>query len=129
MTAHDIATKQIIICDDDEDILCFLGILIRQAGYVPLIAHGMQEIFDYIQNFDPGLIVLDIRMPEHDGFEIAEALKRNNIHVPIIFITAHDNRFSRLYSPAIGSAGYFTKPLDTDALLHRVSQIFEDRIH
>jgi DNA-binding response OmpR family regulator len=124
MTAQDVQTRQVIICDDDEDILCFLGVLIKEAGYVPLIARGMKEILDYINDYTPGVILLDIRMPEHDGFEIAETLKRSGSRIPIIFITAHDNRFSRVYSPTVGSAGYFTKPLDTDALLKRVSEIF-----
>jgi DNA-binding response OmpR family regulator len=124
MMAQDIDSRQIIICDDDEDILCFLGVLVRQAGYVPLIARNMDDILSYVDGYKPGLILLDIRMPETDGFEIAETLQRSGSQIPVIFITAHDNRFSRLYSPSLGSMGYFTKPIDTDALLKRVAEIF-----
>ena len=126
MMAQDIDTRQIIICDDDEDILCFLGVLIRQAGYVPLIARNLSDIYSYVDGYEPRLILLDIRMPETDGFEIAETLKRGGSRIPIIFLTAHDNKFSRLYSPTLGSVGYFTKPIDTDALLKRVAEILSE---
>ena len=123
MTTHAIATKEIIVCDDDEDILEYLRVLLLTEGYTPLIARGMYDVFPYIRNNEPRLLLLDIRMPEYDGFEVAETLRRNGVQMPIIFLTAHDNMFSRVYSPLVGATGFFTKPIDANALLERIRQI------
>jgi DNA-binding response OmpR family regulator len=126
MTGQAVATKEIIICDDDEDILEFLRVMLSKEGYKPLVARGMYDVFPYVRNNEPRLILLDIRMPDNDGFEVAETMRRNGVTMPIIFLTAHDNMFSRVYSPLVGAAGYFTKPIDVDALLQRIKQIIPD---
>jgi DNA-binding response OmpR family regulator len=119
-------TKEIIVCDDDEDILDYLCALLKEAGYAPLKARGMYEVFPYIRNREPRLLLLDIRMPDYDGFEVAETLRRNSVVIPIIFLTAHDNMFSRVYSPIVGASGFFTKPIDDTALLERIQQLVAD---
>jgi DNA-binding response OmpR family regulator len=117
------AVQQIIVCDDERDIRDFLHFFLRQHGYEPLLAGDMKGVLNYIKTQKPRLILLDIRMPEQDGFEIAETLRRHGNGIPIIFITAHDNMFCRVYSPTVGAVGYFTKPLDTDALIRRIEQV------
>lgn len=127
MTATAVETKQVIVCDDEADIRDFLGFFLTQSGYEPLIARDIYDIRHYIKFEQPRLLLLDIRMPEQDGFEVAECLKAHNEAIPIIFITAHDNKFSRVYSPAIGAVGYFKKPLDTDALLRRMEDVIKQQ--
>lgn len=120
------SAAQIIVCDDEHDIRDFLKFFLHQNGYEPLLASDIKEVFHLIDTKQPRLILLDIRMPEQDGFEIAETLRRQGNNIPIIFITAHDNMFCRVYSPTVGAVGYFTKPLDTDALLHRIEQVLNN---
>lgn len=120
--------EQIIVCDDEVDIRDFLQFFLRQHGYEPLLACDMQEVLNFIDTRKPRLILLDIRMPDQDGFEIAEALRVRGNSIPIVFITAHDNMFCRVYSPTVGAVGYFTKPLDTDALIRRIEQVMDGTI-
>ena len=122
------AVQQIIVCDDEHDIRDFLHFFLRQHGYEPLLATDMKEVLHFIKTQKPKLILLDIRMPEQDGFEVAETLRRHGNGIPIIFITAHDNMFCRVYSPTVGAVGYFTKPLDTDALIRRIEQVMNGTV-
>ncbi len=115
--------KPIIVCDDDQDTLDFLEVLLKQHGYEVLQAHGYQDVQFCLEHVRPSLILMDIRMPEWDGFEAAEMLRRQGHTVPIIFMTGHDNKFSRQYSPHLGAEGYFTKPVDEDALLEKIKSV------
>jgi len=126
MTSTAASTKQIIICDDDKDIREFLGILLTQSGYEPLLAGDMFDVRYHMKNEHPSLILLDICMPELDGFEIADCLHSHGQTLPIIFITAHGDRFGRTECSTAGAVGYFTKPLDTDALLHRIKTVIKE---
>lgn len=126
MTRSTVSTRQILVCDDDKDIREFLSILLKEAGYEPLVAADMFDVRYLIKNEHPRLILLDICMPELDGFEIAECLHSHGQKLPIIFITAHGDRFGRSECSTAGAAGYFTKPLDTDALLHRIKTIVKE---
>src|SRR5437588_12752186 len=105
------ATNEVIVCDDEADIRDFLSIVLKQSGYEPLIAETGSEVDHLVRSRHPRVLLMDIRMPYEDGFEIAERLRRRGENIPIVFITAHDNFFCRIYSPAIGTPGYFTKPL------------------
>lgn len=123
MTAAVATQKPIIICDDNQDILDFLEMLLKQAGYEVVKAHDLKDVCFYMEYVHPSLLLLDIRMPVWDGFEVAEMLRQQGHTVPIIFITAHDNAFSRTYAPIAGAVAYFTKPLDTDALMKKIGEI------
>ncbi|HYG78221.1 MAG TPA: response regulator [Planctomycetota bacterium] len=113
-------SKQIVICDDEYDIREMLGAVVRSGGYQPLLAENLADVMYHIGHDAPALLLLDIRMPEQDGFEIAESLRRHKIDIPIIFITAHDNLFCRMYSPAVGAVGYMVKPIEPKLLLERI---------
>jgi DNA-binding response OmpR family regulator len=126
MTSSIVSTKQILICDDDRDIRDFLCTLLKESGYEPLEAADMFDVRYLLKNEHPRLMLLDICMPELDGFEIAECLHTHGETLPIIFITAHGDRFGRADCSIAGAAGYFTKPLDTDALLHRIETIIKE---
>jgi len=121
------ALKQVIVCDNECDIREMLGKVVEFAGYQPLLAENMAEVIGYIRTEKPELLLLDIRMPDNDGFDVAELLRRHGNNIPIIFITAHDNLFCRTYSPAVGAVGYLTKPIDVDLLLDRLNAVLSTR--
>ena len=128
MTDSTLSTRQVIVCDDDKDIREFLNILLRQAGYEPLMACDMYDVRYLIKNERPRLLLLDICMPELDGFEIAECLRSHGNPLPIIFMTAYGDRFGRSECSTAGAVGYFTKPLDTDALLRRIETVLKETV-
>jgi two-component system response regulator AdeR len=119
-TSSATAVKRILVCDDDPDIVMLIETILKDAGYDVDTANGHRE---FSQKFDPtappNLILMDVRMPERDGFSIAENLGGR---VPIIFVTAHDRPVYRLYAPIAGGTDYVTKPFDPEDLLRRIEQ-------
>ena len=75
-----------------------------------------------MQQCSPSVIILDIRMPERDGFWLAEGLQALGQQIPIIFLTGYDSMIYRLYAPFVGSIAYLTKPVDTKLLLAKVEK-------
>ncbi len=117
-----IMTKKVLVCDDDPDILELLKTLLSNSGYSVSTAMAHEEFFDKIDEFEPDLILLDIRMPEHDGFWIAEELQRLDINIPIIFVSAPNRSVYRLCAPIAGAVDFIIKPFEPDVLLDRVSK-------
>lgn len=115
------AAKRILICDDDDDILDMLQHLLNGAGYTVATAHEHKEFMKSFHETKPDLVLLDVRMPERDGFWIAEQLQLTD-RVPIIFITAHDRPVYRMCAPIVGAADYLAKPIDPDVLLDRIDK-------
>lgn len=112
--------KHILICDDNHDVLEFLAKSLSFAGYEVATAHGYDDFAKAYSARRPDLILLDVRMPERDGFWIAERLQIAHNTVPIIFITAHDRPLYRLCAPIAGAVDYVTKPFEPDDLEKRI---------
>ncbi len=111
---------RILVCDDNDDILAFLYVLLRKAGFEVTTVHGLTETMDALKSFQPDLFILDVFMPECDGFFLAEELQMRGHDKPIIYITAYDNPAVRLNAPVVGAIEYLIKPLDIDVVLEKV---------
>ena len=120
MHASPSATKRILVCDDDADITDMVATLLKFEGYEVTTACGYSQFMQMIESQRPDLIVLDIRMPEKDGFFIAETLRVLGITTPIVFMTAHNTVAYRLYAPLVGGVEYITKPLDPEMFLDKI---------
>jgi DNA-binding response OmpR family regulator len=118
----DQSKRTICICDDDQEILNATEALLRSAGYEVVAAHEHKELNEKLQTCSPDLIILDVRMPERDGFWIAECLQVLGNKIPIIFMTGQDKLIYKLYAPFVGSVDYLIKPVDADVLLKKVDR-------
>lgn len=114
--------KTIIVCDDCDDILGLFYSLLRRDGYRVETVHGYAELKEVLKHTKPDLFVLDVLMPECDGFWIAEELQVQGYQVPTIFITAYDSPALRLNAPVVGAVEYLLKPIDPDILLQKVAK-------
>ena len=76
-----------------------------------------------VEKNPPDLILLDIRMPQMDGFEVCRKLKANDTTaaIPVIFLTGESDAATEADAIAAGAAGYITKPINPDALLAKIS--------
>lgn len=82
-----------------------------------------QNPFEFLKNrivHQDACAIIDMRMPEMNGLEVQQALKENGIHIPIIFVTAHDTEETRMAAVEGGASAYFRKPVDDLALLDAV---------
>ena len=113
----------IMIVDDSPENLRFLRDLLTQAGYQVRAANDGELALRSVQAKLPALILLDVRMPEMDGFEVCRRLKADETTraIPIIFVTALNDTKEKITGFELGAVDYVTKPLNAQETLIRVA--------
>ncbi|MEA5576122.1 EAL domain-containing protein [Anabaena sp. UHCC 0451] len=114
--------KDILIVDDTPDNLRFLATILNQQGYSVRKALDGQMAITACQNLLPDLILLDILMPEMDGYAVCEFLKANEQtqKIPVIFLSAIDDILDKVKAFEVGGVDYITKPFHAEEVLIRV---------
>ncbi len=112
----------VLIVDDVENNLQVLSNILDNKGIAISLAMNGKSALKTVQRKKPDLILLDISMPEMDGYEVCEKLKKDDItkDIPVIFLTALSDSASILKGFAYGAVDYITKPFNKDELLSRV---------
>ena len=112
----------ILIVEDDLDVADMLNAYFRIQGYEVLTVNFGADGLRAAETSRPDIIILDIRLPDIDGFEVAKQLRanRNTREVPILFLTEKRERKDRLHGLEIGGDDYITKPFDIQELRLRV---------
>jgi len=112
----------LLIVEDDPDIADMLTAYFRVQGYEVLTVKWGEDCIRVCQNSLPGLVILDIRLPDIDGFEVARRLRSNRktANIPIIFCTEKRERSDRLRGLELKADDYITKPFDIVELRLRV---------
>nr|WP_276559261.1 response regulator transcription factor [Staphylococcus pettenkoferi] len=106
-----------MIVDDEEDIISFISESLKLEGFTTITAYNGREAIEKLDE-SIHLIILDIRMPYSDGFEVAKVLQDSDI--PIIFLTAKDNLDTRLKCFSLGAMDYVAKPFYMQELTARI---------
>lgn len=122
MTSH-IAT--ILIVDDEPKNRSLLEVLLKPEGYLTVTANSGEEALTMVAKQPPDLILLDVMMPDMDGYEVATKLKANPVtrNLPIIMLSALDDRDSKLAGLNAGAEDFLTKPIDRAELWARVRNL------
>lgn len=113
---------KIAIVDDDRTIREELGILLQNNGYEVCLPTDFSEILSIIQRENPHLILLDINLPEQDGFQLCIQI-RSLTKAPIIFITSRNDTMDELQGITLGADDFITKPFNVSILLARVARV------
>jgi two-component system, OmpR family, response regulator len=116
-------TTRILVVDDEQSITELLTMALRYEGFETAAAHGGREALDLVASFHPHLVVLDIMMPDLDGFEVARRLRAERQQVPILFLTARDGAEDKVRGLTIGGDDYVTKPFSVEELVARIRAI------
>ena len=113
---------RILVVEDDADISKMLRIYFDSQGYEVLVATRGNDALDVCRTKLPNVIVLDINLPDMDGFEVCRVLRSNTrtSYVPIIFLTQRDERSDKISGLELGADDYITKPFDIEELKLRV---------
>lgn len=115
--------SKILIVDDVKENVELLDQFFKSKGYQTLLAYGGREAIEIAEKMQPDLVLLDIMMPEVDGFRVCEVLKKERTHfknVPIILVTARDDLESKIKGFSVGADDYVAKPFDIKELEARV---------
>ncbi|MEL6864994.1 MAG: response regulator [Bacteroidota bacterium] len=119
--------KTILLVDDEPNILAPLEFLIKKEGYQTLTASNGKQAIALMQQAQPDMVLLDVMMPEMNGFETAQEIRKNPAweHIHIVFLTAKSTSEDKINGYSSGGEIYLTKPFDNDELLHTVNEILE----
>lgn len=114
--------NSILIVDDVFQNITLLGSILKNAGYQVEFALNGNEALDWVQHHSFDMIILDVMMPGMDGFNLCSLLKQNTetSEIPIIFLTAKDNKSDIIKGLEHGAVDYVTKPFNSTELLKRV---------
>ena len=112
------AKPRLLIVEDDVDINTMLRIFFGSQGYDVDTAFRGMEALEKTRQVMPHLIVLDIMLPDIDGYEVCSNLRKNarTSHIPVIFLTQKDERSDKLKGLELGADNYITKPFDIEEL-------------
>ncbi len=110
------------VVEDDMDIANMLKIYFTGMKYEVDVAHRGRDALDKVKHALPHLIVLDIMLPDIDGYEVCRNLRMSTrtSHIPVIFLTQKDERSDKLQGLELGADDYITKPFDIEELKLRV---------
>jgi len=113
--------KKILLVDDEVDILEFLKYNLEQDNFEVLVSNNGKDALKKISQ-NPDLIVLDIMMPEMDGFELYQQIKKNKVYqdIPIIFLTAKSGETDEIKGLDFGASDYIQKPISPKKLIARI---------
>jgi len=111
----------IFVIDDDQSMQRAFLLLLRSAGFDAKAFTSAEEFLTHSHVSDGDCIILDLRMPRMNGFDLMEKLISREIRTPIICVTAFDDVRSRERARELGAAAYFTKPVDDQALIDAIN--------
>jgi len=124
----------ILLVDDDPDFVEATRIVLESAPYKVAVAYNGEEALHKVREVNPDLIILDIIMPEQDGFKVCEALKSDPdlSAIPVIMLTSLSQRmgetvFSMTDGMMLEAEDYVDKPVTPEELLKRVEKFLERR--
>lgn len=120
-----IVQKKILVVEDDADLRDLLSFNLTQAGFAVTTASDGAEAIKKADAVAPSLVLLDLMMPEMDGFSVCEKLRRSNTMatVPIVILTAVNSQMARFAGFEAGANDYVTKPFSPKELVARLEGI------
>jgi DNA-binding response OmpR family regulator len=113
---------RILVVEDDLDISQMLRLYFDSQGYEVLAVMRGSEALDVCRKKQPNVVVLDIMLPDMDGYDVCRKLRGNlrTSHIPIIFLTQKDERSDKIAGLELGADDYITKPFDIEELKLRI---------
>lgn len=113
----------ILLVEDDKDLNYLISSYLKNEGYtITSFYNGLDALSKfYEETFD--LVISDIMMPLCDGYELAKQIRETNQQIPIIFMSARDDKISKQFGYKIGIDDYITKPFDVDELVFKIKAL------
>ena len=119
------AKAKVLVVDDEPNILMSLEFLMRKSGHEVFIARDGAEALQLVRQERPNVLVLDIMMPEVDGYEVCQTIKKDPelAKISVIFLSAKSKESDIERGYAAGADLYLTKPFSTKALVQHIHEL------
>ena len=117
------ASASVLVVDDEPNILELLSAALRLSGFEVHSAETGRKALTLAEQIQPDIVVLDVMLPDCDGFALARALRANNERIPVLFLTARDAVEDRIAGLTAGGDDYVTKPFSLEELILRLRAI------
>lgn len=114
---------RILVVEDEIDLNRIICRRLRDKGYEVVSAENGVDALEKIESTRFDMILTDIMMPKMDGFELADSIRLTDSNIPIIFMTAKDDKASKILGYSIGVDDYIVKPFDMDILIMKIAAI------
>jgi two-component system, OmpR family, response regulator len=114
---------RVLVVDDEPNIVDVVSMALKFQGFAVESAGTGAEALNAVADFRPHLMVLDVMLPDMEGFDVAQRLGAQRARVPIIFLTARDDTADKIRGLSIGGDDYVTKPFSLEELIARVRTI------
>ncbi len=114
--------KKILIVDDSQAAIRMIETMLEKEGYRPVGINDPTKIEQAIESEHPSVILLDVVMPERNGFQVCRDLKGHSEYgkIPVIMVTSKDSASDRFWAEQQGADGYVTKPFTREDLIRAV---------
>lgn len=116
------AQTKILVVDDDQNICELLRLYLEKDGFSVVVANNGRQAIEYNKTENPNLILLDIMMPELDGWQVCREI-RKEYETPIIMLTAKSETFDTILGLELGADDYISKPFDTKEVIARIKAV------
>src|SRR6266536_1412754 len=114
---------RVLVVDDEPYITDLVATALRYEGFEVASAGNGRDALALVESFRPGLIVLDVMLPDLDGFEVQRKLVDRGGRIPVLFLTARDAAEDKVRGLTIGGDDYVTKPFSLEELIARIRAI------
>ena len=114
--------RRILVVDDEERMVRFIRMNLEHDGFLVSEAFNGKQAIQKLRDVTPDLILLDIMMPDLDGFEVLETI-REITNVPVIMLTAESGRENVAFIAKLGVRDYLVKPFKDEQLIEKVSRV------
>lgn len=120
--------SNILVVEDSQVDRVRLVKLLETAGYSVSVASNGLEAIEQVQQQTPALILMDVNMPQMDGFAATRALRggEHTKSIPVVLVTAKDQKADKAWGQMLGAKGYITKPFSDEALLAQVRALLPE---
>jgi len=114
--------QPVLIVEDDRNTAALVATYLEKEGFVSVIAYDGQQALEMARHHDPKFIILDVMLPEVDGWEVCRRIRKRS-DVPILMLTAREDEIDRVMGLSIGADDYVVKPFSPRELVERVKAI------
>lgn len=113
----------ILIVEDEKDLASLISEQLEMAGMMTQVYHRAGNVIRFLRKNFANLMLLDINLPDSSGFALLEELKKQNVQVPVIFLTASDSEVLKVRGLEMGGDDYVTKPFSFPELIARIKAV------